>query len=87
MKVDPFARLLEIIRALEDARIHYRVTHNRHDGITIEAAVPGERWEIDVLADGEVDFERFVTAGGVAGEQEMNDAIAKWAEPAAEAAK
>lgn len=87
MKADPFAKLMEIIRALEDARIYYRVAHNRHDGITVEATVPGERWEIDVLEDGDVDFERFVTSGGVAGEQEMNDAIAKWAEPAAEAAK
>lgn len=74
---------MEIIRALEMARIHHRVTHHRHDGITIEATVPGERWEIDVLEDGDVDFERFVTAGGVAGEREMQESIARWAEPAA----
>lgn len=76
-----------IIRELQTARIHFRVTHHRFDAITIEAVVPGERWEIDVLEDGRVDFERFVTAGGVVGEDEMAKSIAEWAEPAEEGAK
>lgn len=87
MKADPFAKLMEIIRDLEAARIHFRVTHHRYDGITIEAVVPGERWEIDVLEDGGVDFERFVSAGGVTGEAEMKQSVARWTEPAAEDAK
>jgi hypothetical protein len=84
VKADPFAKLMDIIRALEAARIYYRVTHHRYDAITVEAVVPGERWEIDVLEDGGVDFERFVTAGGVTGEPEMKAAIARWAEPETE---
>ena len=85
VKPEPFAILTAIIAELEAANIHFRVRHHRYDGITIEAAVPGERWEIDVLEDGDVDFERFVSAGGVSGEAEMRQAIARWAEPAAEA--
>ena len=87
MKADPFAKLMVIIRALEAARIHFRVTHHRYDAITIEAVVPGERWEIDVLEDGGVDFERFVSSGGVTGEPEMTESIARWAEPATEGRK
>ena len=78
---EPFAKLMAIIRALREAQIHYRVDQNRYDGISIAATVPGERWEIDVLEDGEVDFERFVSDGGVKDEEVMNQAIAKWAEP------
>ncbi len=83
MKPGPFAKLMEVIRALEAARIHYRVTYHRYDAVTIEATVPGERWEIDVLEDGGVDFERFVSAGGVTGEAEMKQLVARFAEPAA----
>ncbi len=71
---------MEIIRALKEAQIHYRVDQNRYDGISIEATVPGERWEIDVLEDGEVDFERFVSNGSVHGEEEMTAEIRKWKE-------
>jgi hypothetical protein len=82
LKPGPFAKFMEIIDSLERASIHYRVDKHRDDGISIEVAVPGERWEVDVLEDGEVDFERFVSNGHVGGEDEMNQAIAKWAEPA-----
>src|SRR5581483_9929737 len=78
VKGEPFAKLMEIIRSLKAARIHFEVRYHRYDGITIEANLPGERWEIDVLEDGDVDFERFVTAGGVHGEEEMRQAIARW---------
>lgn len=76
---------MAIVRELEVAQIHFRVTHHRYDGITIEAHVPGERWEIDVLEDGDVDFERFVSAGGVQSEDLLTQFIARFAEPAAEA--
>ena len=84
MTPDRFDTLMGIIEKLKAAKIHFELAYHRYDGISINATVPGERWEIDVLEDGDVDFERFVTDGGVVGEPEMNEAIAKWAEPAAE---
>jgi hypothetical protein len=78
---------MEIIRTLEAAGIHYTVTKYRYDGVSIRATVPGERWEIDVLEDGDVDFERFVSTGEVTGEAEMKESIARFAEPAPQAAK
>lgn len=83
MKPAPFAKLMAIIRALEAARIHFTVSYHRYDAVSILATVPGERWEIDILEDGEVDFERFVTTG-VTGETELKAAIKKFAEPVAE---
>ena len=84
MKAAPFAKLMEIIRALEAAQIHFTVAYHRYDGVSINATVPGERWEIDVLEEGDVDFERFVTSGGVKGETEMKQFITKFAEPTEE---
>src|SRR5437899_9739935 len=81
-KADPYRRLMKIIHALEEARIHFSVTRYRRDAISVLATVPGERWEIDVLEDGEVEFERFTSAGGVAGKAELKEAIAKIANPA-----
>ena len=84
MKPEPFAKLMEIIRALEAAGIHFTIAYYRFEGVSLLATVPGERWEIDVLEDGEVDFERFATTGGVTGEDEMKTAISLWAERDAE---
>lgn len=76
---------MEIMRALEAAHIHFTVARYRDDAVSIQATVPGERWEIDVLDDGDVDFERFVSDGGVTrGEAELHEFIARFAEPAAE---
>jgi hypothetical protein len=83
----PFGTLLGILRGLDRARIAYHVTRYRYDAISVIAKVPGERWEIDVLEDGDVDFERFVSDGTVTGEAELNESIARWAEPAEEAAE
>src|SRR6266540_6843544 len=72
VKPDPYAKLMGIIRALEAAQIHFTVTRYRDDAVSVQATVPGERWEIDVLEDGDVDFERFVSDGGVTpGESEL----------------
>ena len=81
-RADPYRRLMKIIRALEVARIHFSVTRYRSDAVSILATVPGERWEIDVLETGDIEFERFVSAGGVTGKTELKKAIAKFANPA-----
>jgi hypothetical protein len=81
MRPEPFAKLMAVIRALEEAQIHFTVARNRDDAVSIQATVPGERWEIDVLEDGEVDFERFVSTGGVTGENDLKHFIARFAEP------
>jgi hypothetical protein len=56
------SRLLRLLDQLEQAKISYRLEHVR-DSIMIVAAVPGERWEIELLEDGEVEIERFISSG------------------------
>lgn len=76
---------MAIIHALEAGKIFFTVTRYRFDAISIQAVVPGERWEIDVLEDGRVDFERFVSAGDIEDESTLTVFINRFAEPAEEA--
>jgi hypothetical protein len=56
------------------------VTRYREDGVSIIANVPGERWEIDVLEDGEVVVEIYKSQGGCRGEEALKDLIAQHSE-------
>ncbi len=78
----PFETLQSIFGTLEEAAIDFTVARNRDDAVSIHAVVPGERWEIDVLDDGTVDFERFVSDGEVLDDRALKQSIARFAEPA-----
>jgi len=77
---NPFATLMDLIRELKEAKIHFELSHHRDDGVSILATLPGERWEIDVLDDGEVDFERFKSDGAIQDRTALNEAIHQFAE-------
>jgi len=79
-EANPFATLMELIRELKEAKIFFELSHHRDDGISILATVPGERWEIDVLDDGEVDFERFKSDGTIHERATLNEAIRQFAD-------
>jgi hypothetical protein len=44
------------------------------------AAIPGERWEIEFLADGSVEVERFMSDGEIHGEELLSELLAKYAD-------
>ena len=77
----PFETLQSIFGSLEEASIHFTVSRNRDDAVSIQAVVPGERWEIDVLDDGTVDFERFIGDGEILDAEALEGSIAKFSEP------
>jgi len=60
-----------IISRLEKARIYFDLSRTRDSVISIVAAIPGERWEIDVHEDGRIDFEVFSSSGDIYGEEEL----------------
>ena len=72
--------LFEIIEQLEAAKISYTVSKYRHDAVSILAHLPGERWEIDVMEDGEVDFERFVSNGEILERTVLDEYIQRFAD-------
>jgi len=70
--------VLDILKRLDDAKIAYTISYHRSDAVSICATVPGERWEIDVLSDGEIDFERFVSDGHLGDPSELETYILKF---------
>jgi hypothetical protein len=79
---DPYARLSRLLRRLERAGLRYTVTHYRDDApVSLQVAVPGERWEIDLLPDGRFEFERFVSGGDIGDLSELLREITKHSTP------
>ncbi len=83
-RVDPsndgLVRILDFIARLEDHHIHYRLSHYNGchanapdlDSIMVEIAVPGQRWEVEFLANGDVQVEKFHSEGTLVGESELD---------------
>ena len=72
---DVFGNLLGLLNRLSAAHIPYTLRHSRADAVMIEVAVPGERWEIDFLEDGEVEVEVFRSGGDVAADAGQIDQL------------
>jgi hypothetical protein len=74
---DPMQILLDLSRRMHAAKIHHEITKYRDDGVSIIATVPGERWEIDVLGDGEIVVEVFKTLGDCRGKEALHELFAR----------
>jgi hypothetical protein len=57
--MDNLQRLLEFLNKLGAHKIHYQPLHVRPDTLMVLVTVPGERWEIEFLADGDTQIEIF----------------------------
>jgi len=69
-----------IIARLNAARIHHSITSIRDDAIMIDAAVPGERWEIEVFEDGHVEIERYRSDGEIVDEAALVELFARFSD-------
>ena len=56
---NPLADCLAFIKELDDRDIHRTLACFREDAIMVEIAIPGERWEVEFFADGDVMLEIF----------------------------
>lgn len=72
---DRFGRLLDYLNRLDAASVHYTLAHTRPDSIMIDVSVPGWRWEIEFLADGSVDVERYRSVAGVENDPSLLDEL------------
>ena len=76
MKTNGMKKLLQLLQRLEDAKIWFRLSRNRHDAVSVEVVAPGERWEIDFMEDGSVDVERFRSNGHIDDESVLDELFA-----------
>jgi hypothetical protein len=72
---EKFGRLLDYLNRLDRASIHYSLAHTRPDSIMIDVSLPGWRWEIEFMADGSVDIERYRSVAGVENDESLLDAL------------
>ena len=56
--------IIDFLEQLEDAQIFYQLTKVR-DGILVEIAVPGQRWEVEFMRDGRIEIEKFLSDGTI----------------------
>ena len=80
MKKNLFPKLLSFLRQLGEAKIAYRLRHSRDDAIMVEINVPGERWEVEFLEEGEIEVERFQSNGEILDESLLRELFAKYSD-------
>jgi hypothetical protein len=73
-------KLNEVETLLATANIHYVRKDYRPDAISLFVTVPGQRWEVDVTDDGEVEWECFKSDGNLFEESDLEKQIGIFAE-------
>jgi hypothetical protein len=71
LRARAFGRLLAFLNRLDRASVSYRLGHTRPDSVMVEVALPGWRWEVEFMADGSVEIERYQSVGGVVDQPEL----------------
>jgi len=71
--------LIHFLDELEERKIYYRLNKIR-DSIIVEIAVPGERWEVEFFANGEIEVEKFLSNGEILGKSELKTLFEKFSD-------
>jgi hypothetical protein len=69
--------LFEVIKLLEDARIHFYIERTRPDTVRVSATFVGERIEIDIFEDNHIEISRFHGDESVEGGMELLSSLVK----------
>ena len=67
--------MFEVLRRLDDAKIHYFIGRYRPDTIDITATLVGERIEISVFDDDHIEVSRFIGNEDVLDEEVLHDIL------------
>jgi len=57
--MNTFQKLLDFLNRLDETSLTYTLEHNREDAIMVCVSRDNEYWEVEYLADGDVDIEIF----------------------------
>jgi hypothetical protein len=69
--MDTLKEMNKFLNTLDENKIFYRLNKVRLEGIMIEVAVPGQRWEIEFMEDGSIEVEKFISDGLIYGKEEL----------------
>ena len=65
--------LLGFLDRLEDHNVPYTLDRIRPEAIMVQFSLPGERWEVEFMAGGEVEAECFRSDGTIRDETAFDD--------------
>jgi hypothetical protein len=80
MKTKSTKDLYALLDRLRRAKIHYRIRDDREGAVSIDIAVPGERWEVDLLEDGTVEIEQFKGDGAIHDEKKLEELFGRFSD-------
>lgn len=69
------SKVFDVLKRLDDAKIHYFIGRYRPDTIDLTATIVGERVEISVFDDDHIEISRFVGNEDVLGEEALDDIL------------
>ena len=64
--------LIDFLNELELKNIYYRINKMRNS-ILVEVAIPGERWEVEFMKDGNIEIEKFISDKNFYDEKEVEN--------------
>ena len=70
-----FGSLLALLNRLDQAGVWYRLGHTRPESVMVLIALPGWHWEVEFMADGEIEIERYQSVAGVEVQPELLDEL------------
>lgn len=63
--------LISFLNKLEEKKIFYQISKIRNESILIEITVPGQKWEVEFMENGDVEIEKFLSNGTIYGNDEL----------------
>ena len=63
-------KLIDFLERLDEKKIYYKLNKVR-DAIMVEVVIPGERWEVEFFANGNVEIEKFISNAEIFDEKEL----------------
>jgi|307.fasta_scaffold314842_2 hypothetical protein len=69
--------IFSFLQKLDEKKIPRRLDSVRDDAIMVEIPLPGERWEIEFFATGEIDIEVFRSDGKIRHAEALHELLAR----------
>ena len=70
-------QLSTLLNQFRGAGLHTALRQDRENADSVDVAIPGQRWEIDVLDDGSIEVEVFRSDGTIGGSTDLSRLIAE----------
>lgn len=74
MKLEVLTNFLD---RLDNADIHYNLSSLRESAVMVAVSIPGERWEVEFMSDGEIEVEIFETDGDIHDESILDELFSR----------